>query len=153
MKIAVLTVGSLAVVALAAQNVEPPKASQQRMTLRLELFVDDLEKSANFYVDVLGFERLPGAPEYVPVRSGSVLIGLGRASALPKRHHFNPEVQTGRRGLGTEIVLEVDDVEASFRRVKESGYEILSPLTKRPWGATDFRLADPDGYYLRITSR
>jgi catechol 2,3-dioxygenase-like lactoylglutathione lyase family enzyme len=124
------------------------------MTLRLELFVSDMEKSIDFYTSVLGFERQKGQPNYVPVRSGSVLIALGPAAGLPSKHHFNPEVQSGRRGLGVEIVLEVDDVKATFEKVKASGYKgILSPLQKRPWGATDFRVADPDGYYLRITSR
>jgi lactoylglutathione lyase len=123
------------------------------MSLRLELFVSDMEKSIDFYTRVLGFERLKGQPNYVPVRSGSVLIALGPAKGLPLKHHFNPEVQTARRGLGVEIVLEVDDVQAAFEKVKATGYPILSPPQKRPWGATDFRVADLDGYYLRITSR
>jgi catechol 2,3-dioxygenase-like lactoylglutathione lyase family enzyme len=130
-------------------NEKPPG-----MTLRLELFVSDMEKSIDFYTNVLGFERQKGQPDYVPVRSGSVLIALGPAAGLPPKHHFNPEVQSGRRGLGVEIVLEVDDVKAAFEKVKASGYKgILSSFQKRPWGATDFRVADPDGYYLRITSR
>jgi hypothetical protein len=28
---------------------------------------------------------------------------------------------------------------------------ISEPLQLRPWGLYDFRLTDPDGYYLRIT--
>jgi catechol 2,3-dioxygenase-like lactoylglutathione lyase family enzyme len=124
------------------------------MTLRLELFVSDMAKSLEFYTHVLGFERLKGQPNYAPVRSGSVLIALGPAKGLPPKHHFNPEVQSNRRGLGVEIVLEVDDVQAYFEKVKASGYQgPLTPPQKRPWGATDFRVVDPDGYYLRITSR
>ncbi|MBX9790853.1 MAG: VOC family protein [Pirellulales bacterium] len=72
------------------------------MSLRLELFVSDLEKSAEFYTKVLGFERQPGEDDYLPVRSGSVVIGLGPTAGLPKRHYFNPELQTAWRGLGTE---------------------------------------------------
>lgn len=126
----------------------------QEMSLRLELFVTDLETSTDFYTKVLGFERLKGQGDYAPVRCGQVVIGLGRAAGLPKNHFFNPEVQKARRGLGTEIVLEVDDVQGFFQKVKASGYQgILSSLRKRPWGLTDFRIADPDGYYLRITSR
>jgi lactoylglutathione lyase len=149
-----LTLASI-LVAFAAAVADDQKSSKpQGMTLRLELFVSDMEKSIDFYTSVLGFERLMGEPGYVPVRSGSVLIGLGPAAGLPKQHHFNPEVQRARRGLGTEIVLEVDDVQEFFQKVKASGYKsILSPLRKQSWGLTDFRIADPDGYYLRITSR
>ncbi len=123
------------------------------MSLRLELFVNDLEKSSNFYTKVLGFERLEEQEDYIPVRSGSVVIGLGKAAMLRSSHYFNPELQKSRRGLGAEIVLEVDDVKSVFEKVKATGHKILTPLQKRPWGATDFRIADPDGYYLRITSR
>ncbi len=138
--------------ALAGEGKTNPKP--RGMTLRLELFVTDMENSIDFYTNVLGFERLNGQPNYVPVRSGSVEIGLGPAAALPEMHHFNPDVKTSRRGLGTEIVLEVDDVESFFKKVKAKGYQgILSPLRKRSWGLSDFRIADPDGYYLRITSR
>ncbi len=107
--------------ALAGEGKTNPKPRE--MTLRLELFVTDMEKSIDFYTNVLGFERLNGQPNYVPVRSGSVEIGLGPAAALPKMHHFNPDVKTSRRGLGTEIVLEVDDVEGFFKKVKADGYQ------------------------------
>lgn len=147
------TVASLLLFTAPALGDDAPAAKPTGMTLRLELFVTDMQKSIDFYTKVLGFERLKGSLSYVPVRSGSVVIGLGPAKGLPKDHHFNPEVQTARRGLGAELVLEVDDVEAFYQKVKDSGHEILTPLRKRPWGATDFRIADPDGYYLRITSR
>jgi lactoylglutathione lyase len=31
--------------------------------------------------------------------------------------------------------------------------EIAEPIAERPWGLRDFRLADPDGYYWRVTTR
>ena len=142
-----------ALIYVAALGDDRDVSKPQGMSLRLELFVDDMDKSIEFYTKVLGFERLKGGKNYVPVQSGSVVIGLGPAEYLPEQHHFNPELQTGRRGLGTEIVLEVDDVRVLFNRVDASGHKILTPLRKRSWGATDFRIADPDGYYLRLTSR
>lgn len=148
-----LTAAALLMVTTPAVSDDKAATKPAGMSLRLELFVTDVEKSIDFYTKVLGFERLKGSLNYVPVRSGSVVIGLGAAKGLPKDHPFNPELQTARRGLGAELVLEVDDVEAYFQKVKESGVKILAPLRKRPWGATDFRIADPDGYYLRITSR
>lgn len=27
----------------------------------------------------------------------------------------------------------------------------MSALTLQPWGLSDFRLSDPDGYYLQVT--
>ncbi len=56
-------------------------------------------------------------------------------------------------GLTTQSAI--DGIPQSFYdKVKASGYKrVLSPLRKRSWGLTDFRITDPDGYYLRITSR
>ena len=155
----VMTILYLALAVAMAACADAARADEQHsrpqgMSLRLELFVSDLQKSVEFYTRVLGFERLEGQADYVPVRSGSVVFGLGPAENLSKRHYFNPELQTARRGLGAEIVLEVDDVQAFFAKVKASGYkQIVSPLRAQSWGLTDFRVADPDGYYLRITSR
>ena len=120
--------------------------------LRLELFVKDVPKSAAFYKEVLEFETVRDEKTYVVMRLGTVEFGIGATAGLPKGHYFRPEIGNQRNGLGAEIVLEVDDVQAAYDRVKQHGHPILSPLTKRPWGLTDFRIADPDGYYLRISS-
>jgi len=57
------------------------------------------------------------------------------------------------RGAGVEVVLEVDDLDAITRRVRDAGYAVAEPVQRRPWGLRDFRLADPDGYYLRVTTQ
>ena len=123
------------------------------MTLRFELFTKDPQKSVEFYTSVLGFEEIYSTDCSSSVKRGSVQIGIGNAKLLHDRHYFLPEVLTDRKGLGVEIVLEVDDIEKEYENVQKSGYPIFEELQKREWGLTDFRLVDPDGYYLRITSR
>jgi uncharacterized glyoxalase superfamily protein PhnB len=54
---------------------------------------------------------------------------------------------------GAELVLEVDDVDAAHQRAAGSGWPIAGGVTEQPWGLRDFRLFDPDGYYVRVTSR
>ncbi|WP_085991094.1 VOC family protein [Oceanobacillus senegalensis] len=56
-------------------------------------------------------------------------------------------------GLGVETVLKVDEVKDVYHQVIAKGYLIYSVLTKRPWGMIDFIIFDPDGYYIRITSK
>ena len=67
--------------------------------------------------------------------------------------YFGRDISAHRLGLGVEIVLEVDDVDGWRDRVAAPGHPILEPLQDRPWGLRDFRISDPDGYYLRVTSR
>jgi len=125
--------------------------------LRFELFVDDVEQSLAFYGATLGLRPSPGYdPQgYVPVSAGHVRIGLQRRSALPAEHHFRPDHFAGPRGVGLEIVIEVDDVHAAFAQARDAAVAHggqIEPLAARPWGKTDFRLIDPDGYYIRVTS-
>ena len=122
--------------------------------LRLELFVDDIERSASFYERALGFTRGPGADDgYVSVRRGTAVLGIGLARRLPAGHHFGQDALARQRGVGVEIVLEVDDLGAAYAAAVAAEARVLSPIGLRPWGARDFRVADPDGYYIRVTTR
>jgi len=123
--------------------------------LRLELFVEEMGASIAFYTGVLGFEVARHDPgDYASLRWDDVVLGLGPVAKLPEKGgYFGRDLSHHRRGLGVEIVLEVEDVDGWHDRVALSEYPILEPLQGRPWGLRDFRVSDPDGYYLRITSR
>jgi lactoylglutathione lyase len=125
------------------------------MRVRLELFVEDMETSIGFYTRVLGFEVARNEPgDYASLQNGDVVLGIGPISKLPEKGgYFTREIASSRRGLGVEIVLEVEDVDEWHRRVVASGHPVFEPPQKRPWGLRDFRIVDPDGYYLRLTSR
>jgi lactoylglutathione lyase len=127
----------------------------QQMSVRLELFVQDMDQAIAFYTQILGFEVLRREEAYVSLRNVSVLVGLGPIAKLPEEHggYFTRPKLRAARGLGIEIVLEVDDVHAMYEQTHSCGYPIEEPLQKRQWGLTGFRLVDLDGYYLRITSR
>jgi catechol 2,3-dioxygenase-like lactoylglutathione lyase family enzyme len=131
----------------------PDQRSEQAASLRLELFVRDLASSVDFYKRVLGFADVKRSPDYVSLSLGRVVLGLSPVANLEPEHHFRPEVAQSRRGLGVEIVLEVENVAAVEQHVRSVGYPLVRSLEKQPWGLTDFRIADPDGYFVRITSR
>jgi uncharacterized glyoxalase superfamily protein PhnB len=123
------------------------------MTLRLELFVDDLAAAIDFYCRVLEFKLGEAqADGYTPLTNGKVQLALNRRDTLSDDH---PIRLTGseRPGRGIEIVLEVDDVAAMYEHVLSQNWPVAGPLQSQPWGTTDFRVIDPDGFYLRLTSR
>ena len=76
-----------------------------------------------------------------------------RCRPAPPEGPSRTPAQSGGRQPGLEIVLEVDDVAAERDRVVAAGWPLEEDLANRPWGLTHFRIIDPDGYYLRITSR
>jgi lactoylglutathione lyase len=122
-------------------------------TLRLELFVDDMRESLEFYRRVLGFENVGHrADGYTPLEKDAVHLALNVCAELSRDHPIQCATHE-RVGGGVEIVLEVDDVDAMYRHVVAQQWPRSAELTRRPWGLTDFRVTDPDGYYWRVTSR
>ena len=136
-----------------ARDLLPVRSCQTErvaVTLRCEVFSGDLDATASFYTEVLGFEigrdaRSDESP-YLSLIRGVVKLG-----AAERRTGTDPRAR--QPPTGVELVLEVVDVFAERERVANAGWPVCDEITERPWGLKDFRLLDPDGYYWRITSR
>jgi predicted enzyme related to lactoylglutathione lyase len=117
--------------------------------LRFEIFVSDLDRTVDFYTDVLEFtvlrdERARETP-YIYMRRGEVRIGaLASSAAVPEGLRRPP--------IGIELVLEVADLDTEHDRILTAGWPLTEEITERPWGLRDFRLLDPDGHYWRVTT-
>lgn len=119
-------------------------------SLRIEIFPADLDATADFYTRVLGFalarDQRDATPGYVAVERGRVRIGAAYRDVAERQPERRPPT-------GTEIVIEVDDLDAEHARVVAAGWPIEEDLTDRDWGLRDFRILDPSGYYLRLTTQ
>jgi catechol 2,3-dioxygenase-like lactoylglutathione lyase family enzyme len=111
--------------------------------------VNDVERTAAFYVDVLGFDRgvdvkTDGETAFVVLVQGSIEIMLQSAASLNREL---PGV-FGKRPTATGLLyIDVDDVEALHEAVKGK-VEIIKPLHVAEHGETVFYLRDPNGYVL-----
>lgn len=118
-------------------------------SLRLEIFPADLNASVRFYVDLLGFtlveDRRSDELPYLAFRRDEVTIGAVTVPGGVAAHRQPP--------TGVEIVIEVDYLHTERDRLRHAGWPIVEDITRRPWGLQDFRVLDPDGYYLRFTSK
>ena len=118
----------------------------------VEFFVSDVERSLDFYHQ-LGFEVAKRWQDWVLLQRGdSKIVIQGDAHAVAGPHYFTPNIGRTPRGTGVEVVIQVHDVDAEYLRAQRAGLNIVKPIQERTWKARDFRLADPDGYFLRITS-
>lgn len=113
--------------------------------LRIEVFPSDLNRCIAFYTQVLRFTKIRQEADYADLRRDSVSIG-----AVQKTDPgIKPEYR--RWPTGVEIVIEVDDLVEEREMVLEAGWRLDDDIEMQEWGLRDFRILDPDGYYIRIT--
>jgi lactoylglutathione lyase len=121
------------------------------LNIRLELFVKDLQRSVDFYKNVIQLKLSSQNENSAMFKAENLNLLLTQEDVISNNHYFS-EIKTSRKGMGVEIILVVPDVQSYYQRICEMQIELESELKQQEWGMTDFRLTDPDGYYLRITS-
>ncbi|MBI1337741.1 MAG: bleomycin resistance protein [Phycisphaera sp.] len=106
------------------------------------LAVHDVEVSARFYVDVLGFEIVEKPEGWIFVRKDRCMVMLGQCpddmhpSELGCHNYF--------------AYLCVDDVDAYYDTITSAGVATLHGIADRPWGMREFGIRTPDGHRIMI---
>jgi uncharacterized glyoxalase superfamily protein PhnB len=107
------------------------------------LAVHDLDRSAAWYRDVLGCEIDDVDPgNWRFCRTGGVTFMLGRCPDVP------PASELGDHSY--VAYLEVDDVDAFFRKAIAAGADVLKAPRDEPWGRRELGLRSPDGHRLML---
>jgi uncharacterized glyoxalase superfamily protein PhnB len=132
----------------ATKRAEPE--SFRARTLSASLTVKDLQKSLAWYRDVVGFtvdqkHEREGQLRAVALKAGEVRLLIGQDDGAKgwdrvKGEGFSLQITTGQS---------VDEI---AKRIKERGGTLESEPVDMPWGARVFRLRDPDGFRLTISS-
>ena len=105
--------------------------------------VPDLEASAAFYRDVMGFEvREIGDPGWRMFVNDHCRIMAGECpDAIPPAY-------LGDHSYYAYLV--VDEVDDYFASVKAAGAEILKDVRSEPWGMREFALRTADGHRIMV---
>ena len=108
--------------------------------------VPDLQRSAEFYERVLGFEiREIGDPGWRLFVNGPCRIMAGECpDALPAR-------ELGDRSYFA--YLTVDDVGRYCERVRSGGGDVTKSPKDAPWGMREFGLRTIDGHRIMVGQR
>ncbi|HEY8174758.1 MAG TPA: VOC family protein [Gemmatimonadaceae bacterium] len=119
-------------------------------SLSVSLTVKDLQKSLAWYSDIVGFtvdqrHEREGKLRAVSLKAGDVRILINQDDGKKgwervKGEGFSLQFTTAQN---------VDDI---AKRIKELGGALESEPADTPWGARVFRLQDPDGFKLVISS-
>ena len=107
------------------------------------LAVPDLQRSADYYRDVLGFEIQemgdPGWRFYVR-DSCKIMAGECRDAM--------PVADTGDHSYFAYLV--VDDADAFHQHITAAGADICKPIKSEPWGMREFGVRTVDGHRMMI---
>ena len=140
-------------VAAVASKTPRPRAQPETFrgrALMASLTVRDLQKSLAWYKDVVGFtidqkyERA-GQLMAVAIKAGRVRILIGQDDGAKGVDRI--------KGDGFSLMIttaqSVDDL---AQRIRERGGKLELDPSDTPWGARMFRIVDPDGFRLTISS-
>jgi uncharacterized glyoxalase superfamily protein PhnB len=119
-------------------------------SLQASLTVQDLQKSATWYVNVLGFvidrniER-EGTLRAVSLSAGAVRIILNQDDGAKGWDRVKGE------GFSLQITT-TQSVDARAHAIRERGGVLDTEPQDMPWGARVFRVRDPDGFRWTVSA-
>lgn len=119
-------------------------------SLAASLTVKDLLTSLAWYEGVVGFtihERYErdGTLRAVALKAGEVRLIIGQDDGAKGWDRV--------KGQGISLhITTVQNVDEIAQRIKERGGSLETEPADMPWGARLFRLVDPDGFILAISS-
>ena len=131
-------------------STRPETESLQARTLSASLTVKDLERSLAWYRDVVGFtvdrkHEREGKLRAVSLRAGDVRILIGQDDGAKGWDRVKGE------GFSLQITTN-QNVDELAKRIRDLGGTLDMEPRDMPWGARIFRLKDPDGFKLTMSS-
>ena len=128
------------------------KSEGQKMKLSMKyviLYVNDFEKTMNFYNGILGLPIKLQQDTYVEFDTGDTTLSINTRKDVKELTGLNvPESSTSTQTF--EVGFVVEDVGATIETLRQRGVTILKEPVTKPWGQTVAYVADPDGHYIEI---
>lgn len=123
--------------------------SYELQKLTPNLIVADVQRSIDFYRDVLGFTVTSTVPEQGPfvfaiVQRGGVEVFLN--APAPAREEY-PSLAEQPIGGTLTLFTTVKGIRVAHAELK-SRVAVVMPLEKKWYGVTEFAFTDPDGYVI-----
>ena len=113
------------------------------------LYVNDFEKTMDFYKGILGLPIKLQQDTYVEFDTGEYTLSINTRKDVKELTGLKvPESSTSTQTF--EVGFVVEDVGATIETLRQQGVTILKEPVTKPWGQTVAYVADPDGHYIEI---
>ena len=115
----------------------------------LTLFVEELDATKQFYLEVFGLPLLFEDGDSAVFNFGNTLVNLLRATAATE---LIEPVAVGDPAAGprAQFTIDVDDVDAMCAELAARGVRLINGPMDRPWGVRTACFADPGGHVWEI---
>ncbi|MHA2202507.1 MAG: VOC family protein [Candidatus Hodarchaeales archaeon] len=123
------------------------------MKLEPMIYTNNIEKSIEFYRDILEFEIVefyPKAekPTWVCIRIGNDRFSIGKTFS-DINHKLHPR---GIDGSGVQFYIQVPNVDKLYEKYRNK-VELIDDIENKAWGDREFTFKDPDGYLISFYSK
>lgn len=116
----------------------------------LGFYVNDIATTKDFYTK-LGFTKTREGGATVEFVLGDMRLQFtDKEASREQGEKFMKEAFAEEKGLGLYINVEVDDVDAYYKSLKDKGVTPSTEPKDWPWGHREFVIRDPDRYKLVI---
>lgn len=108
------------------------------------IFVKDIEKSKDFYVQLLNQEIEHDFGKNVILKSGLTIW------EIQQEHIISETLQTKGSSNRFELYFETEFIEEKYKQIKRENIEFLHKIHEEPWGQRTIRFFDPDKHLIEI---
>ena len=106
------------------------------------LAIHDVRRSAQFYVEMLGFRIVNEPPGWIFVAKDRCMIMLGECPN---------DMSAGELGCHSYFAyLRVENADTYYHHLKAKGASLLSEIEDKPWEMREFGVRTPDGHRIKI---
>jgi len=109
------------------------------------LMVSDLGRSIEFYRDKLGMAVRYKNKGFVALDAGTVPLQLESLDEAAKTFGTEALLAEQQAGHRLALTVRVEDVDATYRELKDKGVKFIKAPTDMPWGHRNADFVDPDG--------
>ena len=130
---------------LTSNDTQAPKQKESKTmsTVSIRYMIDDVPAAIKFYTTHLGFSLdLDASPAFASVSRDGVRLLLSGKTSSGRR--AMPDGREPVPGGWNRIHIQVDDLEAEIKRLREAGLKFRNEIVKGP-GGSQILLDDPSG--------
>jgi lactoylglutathione lyase len=130
------------------QGMDHMNLSRNSMSV-ITLFAEDLARTKSFYQEVLGLQLLFESENQAVFKFANLVVNLTEA-ADPLELIAPASVASRDAGARSQLVIQVNDVDAACTELARHGVTLLNGPQDRPWGVRTASFIDPAGHIWEV---